>query len=38
MDTIQEGDPIGLIEGEWVCAECVEAFGGEDPEPTELAA
>jgi hypothetical protein len=30
--TIREGDNIGLVDGEWVCEECVDgADGGEDP-------
>lgn len=27
---IEEGDEIGLVDGEWVCAGCVEDAGGED--------
>lgn len=29
-EDICEGDPIGRVDGEWVCAGCVEEMGGED--------
>ena len=31
LEDIHEGDEIGMIDGEWCCAECVEDNGGEDP-------
>jgi len=29
-EQIHEGDPIGVVDGEWCCAKCVEDNGGED--------
>lgn len=29
---IVEGDEIGMVDGSWVCEDCVEAAGGEDDE------
>lgn len=29
-EPVEEGDEIGCVEGEWVCAACVEAEEGED--------
>jgi hypothetical protein len=29
-DQIDEGDDIGMVEGEWVCEDCVDANEGED--------
>lgn len=29
---IHEGDPIGVVDGEWCCESCVEDAGGEDEE------
>ena len=31
---IMEGDPVGWVDGEWCCEQCVQAFG-EDPWPSE---
>lgn len=31
-EAIEEGDAIGVVDGEWVCAECVNDAGGEDRE------
>jgi hypothetical protein len=27
---IHEGDPIGKVDGEWCCQDCVDEMGGED--------
>lgn len=32
---IEEGDEIGQVDGEWVCADCMEAFG-EDELPSDV--
>lgn len=29
-ERIEEGDSIGVVDGEWVCESCVEDAGGED--------
>lgn len=29
-EQIREGDSIGVVDGEWVCEECVKDAGGED--------
>jgi formylmethanofuran dehydrogenase subunit E len=29
-EPIHEGDRIGVVDGEWLCEECVEDAGGED--------
>jgi len=29
-ETIEEGDPIGRVDGEWVCEDCADGAGGED--------
>lgn len=29
-EQIEEGDQIGKVDGDWVCADCVEECGGED--------
>ena len=29
-ELIEEGDLIGIVDGEWVCAACVHDAGGED--------
>jgi hypothetical protein len=29
-EDIEVGDTIGMVEGEWVCENCVDDAGGED--------
>jgi hypothetical protein len=31
-EPIEPGDQIGVVDGEWICAECVDDAGGEDGE------
>lgn len=34
-EQIEEGDPIGLVDGDWCCEECVDE-NGEDQRELEL--